>query len=122
MFTFVYQEPPRNYGMEVKKAFARGFLYEHLRGAVNWAAFVESIVANMEPSKLQMKKQRWAAFHFVNALQRSRRMTMVTNVDDGDANNRGFGLHNAAKFSSLGNLVQYDLMMLELLWHSVKHT
>lgn len=108
MFTSVYQEPPGNYGMEVTKAFARGFLYEHLRGAVNWAAFAESIVANMESSKLQLKKQRWAAFHSSIALQSSRRMTVVSNVEDGDAS-KGPGLQNVAKFFRLGNLSLNEL-------------
>ncbi|KAI5068562.1 hypothetical protein GOP47_0016907, partial [Adiantum capillus-veneris] len=64
--------------------------------------------ANMESSKLQLKKQRWAAFHCASAPQSSRCMTMVTNVDDGDAS-RGSGLHNAAKFSRLGNLSLREL-------------
>ncbi|MCO5605908.1 hypothetical protein L7F22_060094 [Adiantum nelumboides] len=108
MFTSMYQEPPGNYGMEVTKAFARGFLYEHLRGAVNWAAFAESIVVNMESSKLQLKKQRWAAFHSSIASQSSRRMTMVSNVDDGDAS-KGSGLLNVAKFPRLGNFSLNEL-------------
>ncbi|MCO5584414.1 hypothetical protein L7F22_038340 [Adiantum nelumboides] len=108
MFTSVYQEPPENYGMEVTKAFATGFLYEHLKGAVNWAAFAESIVANMKSSKLQLKKQRWAAFHSSIASQSSHRMTMVSNVDDGDAS-KGSGLLNVAKFPSLGNFSLNEL-------------
>ncbi|MCO5595686.1 hypothetical protein L7F22_049731 [Adiantum nelumboides] len=32
LFTFVYQETPGNYGMEVTKGFAKGFLYEKLKG------------------------------------------------------------------------------------------
>lgn len=91
-FTSVYQEPPGNYGMEVTKAFARGFLYEHLRGPVNWAAFSESIVAHMESGKLQMKKQRWAAFHSPGA-QSSRRMPMVMDVDDWDAKKGTMKMH-----------------------------
>ncbi|MCO5612408.1 hypothetical protein L7F22_066675 [Adiantum nelumboides] len=101
MFTSVYQEPPGNYGMEVTKAFAKGFLYEHLRGAVNWTAFAESVVVNMESSKLQLKKQRWAAFHSSIAPQSSRHMTMVSNVDDGDAS-KDSCLLNVAKFPRLG--------------------
>ncbi|MCO5568688.1 hypothetical protein L7F22_022387 [Adiantum nelumboides] len=108
MFTSVYQEPLGNYGMEVTKAFARDFLYEHLRGAVNWAAFAESIVANMESSKLQLKKQRWAKFHSSIAPQSSCHMTVVSNVDDGDAS-RGFGLQNEAKFPSRGKFSLNEL-------------
>ncbi|MCO5573679.1 hypothetical protein L7F22_027452, partial [Adiantum nelumboides] len=108
MFTFVYQEPPENYGMEVTKAFARGFLYEHLREAVNWATFAESNATNMESSKLQLKKQRWAAFHSSIASQSSHCMTMVSNVDDGDVS-KGFGLQNVAKFSRLGNFSLNEL-------------
>ncbi|MCO5605663.1 hypothetical protein L7F22_059846 [Adiantum nelumboides] len=108
MFTSVYQEPPGNYGMEVTKAFARGFLYEHLRGVVNWAAFAESIVANMESSKLHLKKQRWTTFHSSIAPQSSHRMTMVSNVDDGDAS-KGFGLQSVAKFPRLGKFSLNEL-------------
>ena len=51
--------------MEVTKAFSRGFLYEHLeRGTVNWAAFAESIVANMEGGKLHMKRQKMGSVSF----------------------------------------------------------
>lgn len=63
VFTSVYQEPPTNYGMEVTKVFARGFLFECLKGQVNWAQFAEDIVTNLDSLKLQAKKQRWAAFH-----------------------------------------------------------
>ncbi|MCO5571509.1 hypothetical protein L7F22_025250, partial [Adiantum nelumboides] len=102
-------EPHGNYGMEVTKAFSRGFLYKHLRGTINWAAFTESIVANMESSKLQqLNKKRWATFHFASAPRSSQRMIVVTNVNDGDAN-RGSGLHIAAKFLRLGNLSLCEL-------------
>ena len=57
------QEPPGNYGMEVTRVFAKGFLFKQAKGRVDWAAFFESIVAHMEAGKLQSKKQRWAVFH-----------------------------------------------------------
>ena len=49
--------------MEVTRVFAKSFLFEQVKGRVDWAAFSESIVAHMEASKLQSKKQRWAVFH-----------------------------------------------------------
>ncbi|MCO5606824.1 hypothetical protein L7F22_061015 [Adiantum nelumboides] len=75
LFTSVYQEPPRNYGMEVTKGFAKGFLYEQLKGQVDWALFLESIVTDMDPGKLHAKKQRWVAFHSSFAPNSLRRMT-----------------------------------------------
>ena len=52
LFTFVYQEPPTNYSMEVTKVFARGFLFECKKGQVDWALFAEDIITNMDASKL----------------------------------------------------------------------
>ena len=72
LFTSVYQEPPSNYGMEVTKAFARGFLHENVKGPVNWALFAEDMIFAMDASKLQAKKNRWAVFHGSSAAQNSR--------------------------------------------------
>ena len=85
LFTSVYQEPPGNYGMEVTRAFAKGFLYEQVKGPADWAAFAESIVAHMEARKLQSKKQRWAAFHSSSAPPSSRRKTVACDLDDCNA-------------------------------------
>lgn len=72
LFTSVYQEPPSNYGMEVTKAFARGFLHENIKGPVNWALFAEDMISAMDASKLQAKKNRWAVFHGSFAAHNSR--------------------------------------------------
>ena len=72
LFTSVYQEPPSNYGMEVTKAFARGFLHENIKGPVNWALFAEEMISAMDASKLQAKKNRWAVFHGSSAAHNSR--------------------------------------------------
>ena len=63
LFTSVYQEPPSNYGLEVTKAFARGFLHEQIKGPVDWALFSETMISAMDPNKLQAKQQRWSIFH-----------------------------------------------------------
>lgn len=67
LFTSVYQEPPSNYGMEVTKAFARGFLHECIKGPVDWALFSETMIAAMDANKLQAKKNRWSIFHASSA-------------------------------------------------------
>lgn len=72
LFTSVYQEPPSNYGMEVTKAFARGFLHENIKGPVNWALFAEDMISAMDASKLQAKKNRWALFHGSSSAHNSR--------------------------------------------------
>ena len=72
LFTSVYQEPPGNYGMEVTKAFARGFLHEHVKGPVNWASFAEDMISAMDPLKVQAKKNRWVVFHGSSAAANSR--------------------------------------------------
>ena len=35
VFTSVYHEPPGNYGMEVTRVFAKGFLFEQVKGRVD---------------------------------------------------------------------------------------
>ena len=52
LFTSVYQEPPTNYGMEVTKAFARGFLHECIKGLADWALFFETMITAMDAIKL----------------------------------------------------------------------
>ncbi|MCO5602696.1 hypothetical protein L7F22_056832, partial [Adiantum nelumboides] len=59
-------------------------------------------------SKLQLKKQRWPVFHSSIALQNSHHMTMVSNVDDGDAK-KDYGLQNVVKFPRLGNFSLNEL-------------
>ncbi|MCO5560315.1 hypothetical protein L7F22_013927 [Adiantum nelumboides] len=44
----MYQEPPGNYGISITKGFPKGFLYEQLKGQVDWALFSKSIVTNMD--------------------------------------------------------------------------
>ena len=92
LFTSVYQEPPGNYGMEVTRAFGKGFLYEQVKGKVDWAAFAESIVAHMEAGKLQSKRQRWTAFHSGSGLSTSRHKTMPAEVEACNTN-RSASLH-----------------------------
>ena len=92
LFTLVYQEPPRNYGMEVTQGFGKGFLYEQVKGKVDWAAFAKSIVENMEAGKLQSKRQRWAAFHSPLRLASSRERTLPLDLDACNRNT-GSNLH-----------------------------
>ncbi|MCO5577527.1 hypothetical protein L7F22_031358 [Adiantum nelumboides] len=116
LFTSMYQEPPRNYGMEVTKGFARCFLYEQLKGQVDWALFLESIVTNMDPGKLHAKKQRWPTFHsssVPNSLQRMTRTpnhleapqeTPINTVDDVQKKNL-FGPLSLTELDTVYNMV-----------------
>lgn len=119
LFTSVYQEPPSNYGMEVTKAFARGFLHEHVKGPVNWASFAEDMISAMDPAKVQAKKNRWAVFHGSSAAHnsRSRQGPKIERSEVGHEHEQGLetplsGLQHAVKnlCSSLEPLTDLDGM------------
>ena len=105
--------------MEVTKAFARGFLHEHLKGPLNWASFAEDMIFPMDPSKVHAKKNRWAVFHGSSASHnsRSREGPKIEQSEVGHEHEQGLEtplskLQDAIKnmYSSLESLTKLDGM------------